>query len=115
MIGGTAPQTVTLIVNTTAATALNKPLNLFWSSAGGAVAACFLLSIPARRRKLRTMLGALALLIALGTGVFACGGSSVGGGGVSPNPGTTAGTYTISVTGISGSTAATGPITLTVQ
>jgi hypothetical protein len=54
----------------------------------------------------------LALLLALAGGVFACGGSS---GGVPSNPGTTAGTYTINVTGISGSTAATDQVTLTIQ
>ena len=111
-ISGTASQTATLIVSTTAATALNKPSPLFWPSAGGAVAACILwFGIPGRR-KLRTTLGMLALLLALAGGVFACGGSS---GGVPSNPGTTAGTYTINVTGISGSTAATDQVTLTIQ
>jgi len=118
-ISGTASQTVALMVNTTAATALNKPLKLFWPSAGGAIVACVLLfGIPGRRRNLRTALGMLVLLVTLAGGVFACGsGSSNGGGGsgVPSNPGTTAGTYMITVTGISGSTAATVPITLTVQ
>jgi hypothetical protein len=118
VISGTASQTVTLTVNTTAATALNKPLKLFWPSAGSAVVACVLLfGFPARRRALRTTLGLLMLLTALTSGVLSCGGgsSSSGGGGVPPNPGTTAGTYTIEITGTAESTTATGPITLTVQ
>jgi sugar lactone lactonase YvrE len=123
-IGGTASQTAMLTVNTTAATALSRPLKLFWSSAGGAVLACILIfGIPARRRNWRTMLGALLLLIALAGGVFACGGGSGssgssgngGSGGSPPNPGTTAGNYTVTVTGASGSSIATGSVALTVQ
>jgi hypothetical protein len=61
------------------------------------------------------MLGMLALLVALAGGVLACGG---GGGGVGVgggNSGTTAGTYTIIVTGISGTITSTNTISLTVQ
>jgi hypothetical protein len=54
----------------------------------------------------------LALLVALASGVLACGG---GGGGITIYPGTTAGNYTITVTGTSGTTTATGTISLTVQ
>jgi hypothetical protein len=56
------------------------------------------------------MLGMLALLIALAGGVLACG----GGGGTS-TPGTTAGIYTITVTGTSGMITAANTISLTVQ
>jgi hypothetical protein len=58
------------------------------------------------------MLGMSILLVTFTGGVLACGGIGFNGG--SNNPGTTAGTYTITVTGTSGSTTATGPITLTV-
>jgi len=62
-----------------------------------------------------TMLGMMALLGALTGGVLAC-----GGGGSAPctpvvKPGTTAGTYTITVTGTSGTLTPTGTVTLTVQ
>ena len=42
-----------------------------------------------------------------------CGGSSKGGGG--GNTGTTPGTYTVTVTGVSGTITQTTPVTLTVQ
>jgi hypothetical protein len=87
-----------------------------WYAAAGATLACLLLiGIPARRRSWMTMLGMLALLVALAGGVLACGGGgsvSVGGGG---NPGTTVGTYTIIMTGTSGTITSTNTISLTVQ
>jgi hypothetical protein len=61
------------------------------------------------------MLGMLALFLTLTGGMLACGG---GGGGSTcnvVNPGTTAGAYTIIVTGTSGSITATGTFVLTVQ
>jgi hypothetical protein len=74
--------------------------------------ACMLLiGIPARRRW-RSGLGMLALLITLVGGMLACGG---GGCTVPNNPGTTAGTYTITVTGTSGLVTATNTVILTVQ
>jgi uncharacterized membrane protein YgcG len=75
--------------------------------AGSAVLALLvLLGIPARRRGWQAMLGAFVLLAAIGS-LAACGGGgssgsggggSRGGGGTSI-PGTTAGTYTFTVTG----------------
>jgi hypothetical protein len=58
----------------------------------------------------------MMLVVGLTGGVLACGGAS-GGGGCTPvtYPGTTAGAYTITVTGTSGATTATGTVTLTVQ
>jgi asparagine N-glycosylation enzyme membrane subunit Stt3 len=82
-----------------------------WYTAAGATLACLLLiGIPARRRSWLTMLGMLALLVALAGGVLAC-----GSGGSISIPGTTAGTYTITVTGISGTISAVNTISLTVQ
>lgn len=111
-----------LTVSTTAATALDRQQKPFWPSVGGAVLACILIfRVPTRRRRsLRTMLGMLALLMALACGVVACGGgsgsSSMGGGGGTPsNPGTTAGVYTVTVTGTSSSSTATVVVALTVQ
>jgi uncharacterized membrane protein YgcG len=106
-----------------------------WYTAGGAALACFLLfGLPAKRRRWRTMLGTLALLVALAGGVISCGGGAAntgsggtggggtggggtGGGGTgggSSNSGTTLGDYTITVTGTSGTTTATGTVTLKV-
>jgi hypothetical protein len=85
-----------------------------WYAGGGAVLAClFLCGIPARRRRLRAMLGMLMLLVALAGGVLACG----SGGRTCPvvPAGTTPGTYTVTVTGTSGTETATGTFTLTVQ
>jgi hypothetical protein len=79
--------------------------------------ACVLLfGIPARRRRWQTVLGMLALLVTITGGVLACGsGSGSGGGGGTGNPGTTAGSYTVTIAGTSGTTATTGTITLNVQ
>jgi len=58
----------------------------------------------------------LAFFIALTGGVMACGGGGNGGGGSGGGiAGTTAGTYTITVTGASGATTAIGTVSLTVQ
>jgi hypothetical protein len=62
------------------------------------------------------MLGMSVLFAALAGSMTACGGGS--GSVACPGalePGTTPGTYTITVTGISGATTETGTVTLTVQ
>jgi ABC-type glycerol-3-phosphate transport system substrate-binding protein len=62
------------------------------------------------------MLGILLLLVALTGGAVACGGGSTNSGSTkNAIPGTTAGTYTITVTATSGATTANLPVTLTVQ
>jgi hypothetical protein len=71
-----------------------------------------------RRRNWLTMLGLLALFVSIGA--VGCGGGGgsggSGGGGGGGNAGTTPGTYTVTVTGTSGSLAVTlGTLTLTVQ
>jgi subtilase family serine protease len=116
-ITGASAGTATLTVSTTAPTTatLSYPAHPGnpWYVTGGVTLACLLLiGIPTRRRGWRAMLGMLALLVVLAGGVIACGGGSGGGGG---NPGTTLGTYTITVTGISGTITATNTISLTVQ
>jgi hypothetical protein len=119
-ITGATAGTGTLTITTTAPTsaALTYPIRTGgrWYSTGGAVLTCILLfAIPARRRKCLTVLGMLILLLALTSGLLACGGGGSGGGGGTAKPGTTPGTYTITVTGTSGSTTAQGTVTLTVQ
>jgi hypothetical protein len=125
-ITGTTAGTATLTISTTAATTgiLVYPVRPEgrWYSAGGAALACILLfCVPVRRRSWRTMFGMLALFFALAGGIFACGGGGGGsgggggGGGGGSISGTTSGAYTITVTGTSGSTTATGTVALTVQ
>jgi hypothetical protein len=120
-ITDTTAKTSTLTVSTTAASSAALRHNRLpgepWYAVGGATLACLLLfGIPARRRSWRTMLGMLALLVALSGGILACGGGgNSGGGGGGGNTGTTPGTYTITVTGTSGTLTATKAITLTVQ
>ncbi len=78
-----------------------------WLGAGGGAMLAFLvfLGIPTRRKSWRSMLGLVVLMAVLG-GLSACGGYGNGGGGQSgPNvPGTSAGTYTFTVTGASNPT-----------
>jgi hypothetical protein len=127
-IAGTTAGTSTLTLTTTAATtaALTrpKPGSSRWYAAGGASLACvLLLVIPARRRHVRTMLGLIVLFACLAVGIVSCGGGGGGGGssggggggGGTSNPGTTAGTYTVTVTGTAGSTTETTAVTLTVN
>jgi hypothetical protein len=112
--------TATLTISTTAASGAAlaysaRPAGRWYASCSAALACLLLFGIPARRRW-RTMLGSIALLGLLAGGVLACG----AGFGISRvvsagDPGTTAGTYTITVTGASNSTTATGTTTLTVQ
>jgi subtilase family serine protease len=96
----------TLSVTTTPATvsalelpnpALPKPArgNGLLGTGGAVLALLFFFGIPTRRRSWRAMLGMVALLVTLGS-LAACG----GGGGTTKTtiPGTTAGTYTFTVT-----------------
>jgi peptidoglycan/LPS O-acetylase OafA/YrhL len=118
-ITGTAAGSATLTIATTAAVgctqAYQTPRGVLWYTGGGAALACVLLfGIPARRRRWRLALAMLALLVALLGGLAACGGGLVSPP-CTPTPGTTPGAYTITVTGTSGATTATGTVTLTVQ
>lgn len=124
-ITGAATGTATLTITTTASSTtpctaeIRMQQGIPWYGGGGAVLACTLLfGIPARRRRWLKMLGMSFLLIALAGGAMACGGGG-GAGGKTCNPttisGTTPGSYTITVTGASGSTTSTGIVNLTVQ
>ncbi len=102
-ITSTAAAKATATFATTAATssALAYPQTNDWKTLlGGAALACvFFLGIPARRRSRSWMLGLLVLIVAM-SGV-GCGG---GGGGNSGSPGTAPGTYTFTVTGTDSTT-----------
>jgi len=117
-ITGAASATATLtIVTTTAGSASLAPANraLPWTRIGGAALACLLLfGIPGGKRR-RNLFRLLALFAILAGGMAACGGGGSGGGGGSSTPGTTAGNYTITVTGTSGSTTSSGTVTLTIE
>jgi hypothetical protein len=120
-LSGTAAQTATLTVNTTAASsAENRTRILFWVSPGGTALALAVFFGGFRRRRTRwAILGLFALLVS--AGVSACGGAGGGGGGTvgggsGANSGTTPGTYTIAVTGASaGMSSTVGTVALTVQ
>jgi hypothetical protein len=117
---GTAILTITTTAATSSALTYPKRPGAPWYAGGSALACLVLMVIPARRRRGRAMLGMLALMVALSSGVLACGGSlgsggGSGGGGGGGTAGTTAGTYTITVTGTSGTLSQTGAVTLTVQ
>jgi hypothetical protein len=122
-ITGATAETATLAISTAAPTssALAHPSRhgVPWYAAGGAVLAClWFFGIPARRRRWRTMLGMLALLVTLAGGVASCGGgsgSSGGNGGGGGVVGTTAGTYTVTIAAASGAINSTGTVTLNVQ
>ena len=122
-INGATVGHATLTINTTAPTsgalAFPKQRGVPWYAAGGASLACILpFVLPARRRKWRTLLAMLVALIAFDGGVLGCGrggGNSGGGGGGGGNPGTTTGSYTVTITGTPGSTTETGTVALTVQ
>ena len=115
-ITGAAAGTATLMIDTTPANCAPGnviDLRVRWYPPGAAALACLLLfSIPRRRRSWRTTLAMLAILVALAGGMLACGGGISG---RNCPPATTAGSYTITVTGTSGSTTGTGVVTLTVQ
>jgi len=122
-IVGASAESATLTITTTAPTSalLAEPdkRSIPWFAAGSTALACILLfAFPARLRRWRSMLAMMVLLATLVSGVLSCGGAGSGGGGGGGGggtPGTTAGAYTITVTGTSGTTTATGTINLTVQ
>jgi hypothetical protein len=120
-ITGTAAGTATLTIATTAPNncgnvAYQTPRGVFWYTGGGtALALVLLFGVPARRRRWRTALAMLALLVTLMGGWLACGGGRSVQNCGPIIPGTTPGSYTITVTGTSGAITATGPVTLTVQ
>jgi Bacterial Ig-like domain (group 3)/FG-GAP-like repeat len=120
-ISGTTAQTSTLTVTTTAAASAQrvdpKAGGTRWYATAGATLACILFfGIPAHRRSWRSLLGMLILLTCMSTMLVSCGGGGGGGGGSTPaDPGTTAGAYTVTVTGTAGSNIKTTTVALTVN
>jgi hypothetical protein len=105
--------TATLTVNTVApSTTTAKEAGLFGERIGGIALGCVLIFVVPKRRKIWTTLG-LLILIAGTLGVTACGGH--GHSTSSSIPGTPAGTYTVTVTALSGTIKATTQVNVTVQ
>jgi hypothetical protein len=114
-ITASAAVTSTLTASTTAASsALNAPRKIFWPATGGTALALAFFFLPKRRRGWLAMLGVIVMFAAL-AGLSACGGGIGGGGGGQSNLGTTAGNYTVTITGTSGSLTTTTSVTLTVN
>lgn len=120
-IPATNPGIAILTVATKApTTASARPLHrgIPWYAAGEATLACILLfGIPAQRRHWRALLGSMLLLGSLANGVLACGGGGDSNSKPTPTsiPGTTAGSYVVTLTGVSGPITASTQINLTVQ
>jgi hypothetical protein len=113
-ISGGNAVTSTLTINTTGSSSavLNQPLKHFFTFGGGTfVAALVLFGLPRRRRKLQALL-TLLVLSAVAMVAVGCGGSNTN---ITTTNGTTAGSYTVTVTGTSGSTTAKTAIVVTVQ
>ncbi len=120
-----ATDTLTITATPPTSAALHSPFNELerrWYAGGGVALGCvLLLGIPGRRRALERagwlrLFGVLLLMVAggaLGCGGGGSGGSGGGGGG--GNPGTTAGAYTVTVTGTSGAIVKTATVTVNVQ
>jgi hypothetical protein len=87
-----------------------------WLPAGGATLAGLLLfGMSARRRKWRTILGTLALLLAVAGSGLGCGSSGGATTGGTIIPGTNVGVYIITVTGTSGSATVINTVNLIVR
>jgi hypothetical protein len=117
-ITGSTAGTVTLTITTTAAGGCSQAQQTHrevpWYGGGATLACLMLFGIQARRRRRRAVLGMAALLIIVAGSLLACGGGS-GSTCNGTTVGTTPGSYTITVTGTSGATTASGPVTLIVQ
>jgi hypothetical protein len=111
----TPTTTTALTVNTTAPSTVIGLFNgpRWLAPVGGAIfAAFFLLLIPTKRRRLKLAFGSLFLVL-LGAAMVACGSGSSSTG--PTNPGTPVGSYTVTVTGTSGSLVRSANVTVTVQ
>ncbi len=112
----TTSGSTTLTVTTAAPTAVPPPFTFPLGFVGPAIIAglFLLLLIFTRRRRLALVMGLLTLVL-VGAGLVACGGGGGGGGGITHNPGTPAGTYSVTVTGTSGSLTHSTSVSVTVQ
>jgi len=123
-ITGTAAITATLTVNTTAASSssnatgytatLRNPLKSIFTLGGGGVLSTFLVfGLPICRRRAKTLLS-LLLFMTIAGAAMGCGGAAAAPA-TPANPGTTAGNYTVTVTGVSGAITQTTTVALAVN
>ncbi len=116
---GTATGTATLTVNTTAASGIPfipgnniRPTTRWIVGTGAAATVLMLLLSFAPMRKRRPAVVLASLFVFIGLMVAGCGSS----GGTTPsNPGTTVGSYTVTVTGTGGNKTATTTVNVTLQ
>jgi trimeric autotransporter adhesin len=111
-ISGAAAVTASLTINTTAASAaaLHNPLEQIFTLGGGVgMGAMLFFGLPIRRRRWKTLLCLLLIAEFAGTAI-GCGGTAYSTAAPAnpgtADPGTTAGSYTVKVTGTSGATMA---------
>lgn len=112
--GATNSGTSTLTIKTNVAAGLNRhdsPLSPLIAGGGAVFAGVFALGMGAGRRRLAMALSIVTIAFVLGAVGCSGGGSSGGGGSKSTTP---AGSYTVTVTGTSGSTTHTTNISVTV-
>ena len=121
-ISGSTAGTATLTVNTTASSsnsASNVPLDGPSGPAGGVTLGILsFFAVTARKRKPWLGIGIFFVLMTLAVAGVGCGGGAVGTGGTggsSGSAGTTPGSYSITVTGVSGSLSETTAVSLTVN
>lgn len=122
-ISGATPGTATLTITTVASTvsALRDQVvrrNIWFGAGYTSLAFVMLFGIPRRQQKWRLFSGLLFFLAALISANVGCGGGGGGSqssGSHTTNPGTTAGAYTITVTGTSGSLSETATVALTIE
>jgi apolipoprotein N-acyltransferase len=112
VISGAGAGSGTLTVSTTAAStgALAVPPRPGVRYVPAALAGLLLLLVPRRQRRLGVM---VLLLAALGGGLLGCGGHASSN--TAGSPGTTSGSYTITVTATSGNVSAQTTVNVTVQ
>jgi hypothetical protein len=113
-ISGTGSVTSTLSITTTPAAeaALHKPMRPGTALGGGTLAALLFFCVPFRRRKWQSLSG-LLMFLAVGLSAIGCGSYSVATG--AAGAGTTAGNYTFTVTGTSGSVKVMTTVAVTVE
>jgi hypothetical protein len=108
--------TTSLTINTTAASAaaLHNPLEQIFTLGGGVgMAAILFFGLPIHRRRWKTLL-CLLLIAEFAGAAIGCGGTAYSTA-APTNRGTTAGSYTVKVTGTSGATMANTAVTVTVN
>ena len=128
LIGATSPVTLTnnnavtatLTIETTTRTSSTmdppeRSTGRRYATGGAALACVTIFGVPVGRRRWRGLLGMAVLLMALGTGIAGCTRGNASNYTAFSGAGMTSGNYTITVTGTSGATVATGAISFMVE